>query len=129
YAEALNNLGDDGEARRYVNLVRSRPGVDMPPITEAGDALKARIMNERRVELAFEGHRWFDMRRWKVAMQYANEPAWGVSVKKDRATGSKTYELIQVDPNRKFEEQHYLSPIPRSEIERSPTLVQNPGYN
>lgn len=129
YAEALNALGNDGEARNYVNLVRSRPSVDMPPVTEAGDALKDRIMNERRIELAFEGHRWFDLRRWKVAMQYANEPARGVSAKKDRATGEITYELIVVDPNRKFEEQHYLSPIPRSEIERSPSLVQNPGYN
>ncbi len=129
YAEALNALGNDEEARYYVNLVRSRPSVNMPPVSEAGDALRARIMNERRIELAFEGHRWFDLRRWKVAMQYANEPARGVSAKKDRATGEITYELIVVDPNRKFEEQHYLSPIPRSEIERSPSLVQNPGYN
>lgn len=129
YAEALNNLERDEDARTYLNLLRARPSVNMPPVTESGEALKQRIMKERRVELAFEGHRWFDLRRWKTAMIYANEPAMGVAVKKDRTTGAKTYELIVVDPNRKFEEQHYLSPIPRSEIERSPSLTQNPGYN
>lgn len=127
-AEALYHLGDEGGARQALNAVRSRTTVQMPDVTDAGQDLWNRIMNERRVELAFEGHRWFDTRRWKTAMIHSNEPAMGVKVVKDRTTGNKTYELIEMDPFRKFEEKHYLSPIPRSEIERSPSLTQNPGY-
>ena len=64
YAEACIELGQDAEARTYINMIRERAG--MPPVTESGAALKARYRNERRVELAFEEQRFFDVRRWLI---------------------------------------------------------------
>src|SRR5690625_7573189 len=65
YAEASIELGDDADARRELNKIRARAG--MPDIQDSGEALKERYRNERRVELAFEEHRYFDIRRWKIA--------------------------------------------------------------
>src|SRR5699024_2618510 len=73
YAEAMYELGDEDTAREYLNMVRSRPSVDMPDVTESGEALFDRIVNERRIELALEEHRWFDVRRWKIAPSVLND--------------------------------------------------------
>ena len=67
YAEAKFEEGDEPTARFSLKQVRQRPGVNMPEVKDSGDALRERIHNERRVELAFEHHRFFDVRRWKVA--------------------------------------------------------------
>jgi hypothetical protein len=64
YAEASNELGEDAEARTYLNMIRKR--AFMPEVTESGAALKLRIRNERRIELVFEGQRFFDVRRWLI---------------------------------------------------------------
>lgn len=127
YAEAEFELGHEDVARQYINMVRARPSVNMPPVTDAGEALRARIQNERRVEFAFEGLRFFDVRRWKIADFTENIPILRMHITK-QADGSKVYQ-IQTLEKRSFLEQHYLVPIPRSEIDKSNgSLTQNPGY-
>ncbi|RYZ17918.1 MAG: RagB/SusD family nutrient uptake outer membrane protein, partial [Sphingobacteriales bacterium] len=65
YVEACIELGEDAEARTWLNKIRFRSG--MPAITESGDALRQRYRNERRIELAYEEHRFHDARRWMIA--------------------------------------------------------------
>ncbi|HEX2848422.1 MAG TPA: RagB/SusD family nutrient uptake outer membrane protein, partial [Chitinophagaceae bacterium] len=80
YAECEQALGHDGVARDYVNMIRNRASVNMPPVTESSTALQDRIRQERRVELCFESHRIYDVRRWKIASVTENKPLMGVSV-------------------------------------------------
>lgn len=127
YAEAMYNLGNETEARKYINLVRSRPGVTMPAVTESGNALLEHLQNERRIELVFEEHRWFDVRRWKIAPVTDNEDAKKMNITKD-ATSNKTYNVV-VFQQRAFFDRNYLAPIPQKEIEKNSKLAQNPGYN
>lgn len=128
YAEAKHFLGDDATARQFINIVRSRPGVNMPDVTESGAELFERIVNERRIELAFEGHRFFDVRRWKIAPTVLNINAQEMRIEKDPITGAKTYIVRDFLPERRFFDKNYRLPIPQSEMERSPSFTQNPGY-
>lgn len=129
YAEAQHMLGNEGEARTYVNMVRSRPGVNMPAVTAGGADLLNRIRNERRVELAFEGHRFFDVRRWKIAPETESKDIMGVTIKK-MANGTKTYEPKLLIDRPVWDDKWYLLPIPRAEVNRSlNALQQNAGYN
>jgi starch-binding outer membrane protein, SusD/RagB family len=86
-----------------------------------------RIRNERQIELCFEGHRYYDVRRWKIAMVTENKPCRQVIITRNAATGAKTYRYQDLE-TRAFSEKHYLLPIPRTEINRT-GLPQNPGYN
>lgn len=127
YAEAKFELGDEPTARQYLNMVRSRPSVHMPPVTDVGDALRSRIQNERRVELAFEEHRFFDVRRWKIATVILNQPFLRMDIVK-QLNGTKTYSIIKLNDS-KFLESQYLIPFPRAEVDKSlGSLKQNPGY-
>lgn len=128
YAEAEFYLGNEEECRDAINRVRNRESVKMPAVIESGDQLLEKLRNERRIELAFENHRYFDLRRWRIAEVYENIDAKGIEVvKKDDGTFS--YNPITV-LERKFLPQHYLLPIPRSEIIKSNnSLTQNPYYN
>lgn len=131
YAEALYNIGREDDARFYLNKIRQRARGNtstLPDITESGDALLKKIQHERRIELAFEEHRYFDVRRWKIAEQTDNYDLTGVHVVKE-TNGQKSYGLKTVEKSLKFYKQHYLMPIPRSEIERNNKLMQNPDYN
>ncbi|MFA6858232.1 MAG: RagB/SusD family nutrient uptake outer membrane protein [Bacteroidales bacterium] len=78
YAEAAYNVGKEDLCREYLNKVRSRSDVMMPEVTESGESLWDRVVNERRVELAFEAFRYFDVRRWKTAPFYENVPFAGM---------------------------------------------------
>lgn len=127
YAEAKFELGDDPTAREYLNRVRSRPGVNMPAVTESGEELRKRIQNERRVELAFEEHRFFDVRRWNIAGETESKPVLGMNIQR-AGNGTKTYSIVKVI-DRKFFDQQYLMPFPRSEVDKSQgSLIQNEGY-
>jgi hypothetical protein len=128
YAEAMYNLGNETVAREYLNMIRTRPSVKMPLVTESGTALLARIQQERRIELSFEEHRWFDVRRWKIAPKVLNVPARRMAVTKNSTTGLKSYSIIDFH-QRAFFDRNYLVPIPSYEIQKNPKLVQNPGYN
>jgi len=125
YAEAQIALGNEGEARRALNLIRTR--YQMPDIIEAGAALTTRYRNERRVELSIEQHRFNDIRRWKLEEVFS-KPALGARITKDGNT--LEYNLTSVvDNDRRFLAKMYLLPVPFAEIQRSNNkLTQNPGY-
>ena len=127
YAEAKFELGDEETAREYLNKIRSRTSVKMPPVTDTGENLRKRIQNERRIELVFEEHRFFDVRRWKIATTTEKRDIMAMNIQR-LPDGTKTYQP-EFLMRRNFENQHYLIPIPQSEIDRSlGSLVQNPGY-
>lgn len=132
YAEAMYQLGNETQTREHLNIIRQRARGGnsdvLPNITASGDALWKKIVNERRIELAFEEHRFWDVRRWKIADQTENATIHRMMITKNLASGKKTYEVKQLQ-ERKFLSQHYFLPIPRSEIEKDPNLIQNPGYN
>ena len=132
YAETQYQLGNEEAARTYINKIRERArggkaGI-LPAITSTGAALLGKIQQERRIELAFEDHRFFDVRRWKIAEQTENKPARKITIVRDDQTKKKSYK-IEVLQERKFFPQHYLLPIPRSEIQRNALLKQNPSYD
>ena len=126
YAEAQYHIGNENLAREYVNKTRLRNGVEMPLITSSGIDLLNDIKHERKIELAFEGNRWYDGRRWKDAEADFAKDVIGVEVLKDENTDIKTYRYF-VQKNRSFIESHYLWPIPVEEILKT-NLIQNPGY-
>jgi hypothetical protein len=129
YAEAQHMLGNDAVARSYANMVRKRTGVNMPDITEGGAALLARLQNERRIELAFEGHRYFDVRRWKIAGDTESKDIMGITISK-KSNGSKTYASKLLIDRPAWDDKWLLLPIPRAEVNRSlGMLQQNTGYN
>lgn len=125
YAEAEFYLGHEDVTRQYLDLIRHRAGITTN-LTETGVTLEQRLRNERQVELCLEGHRYYDVRRWKIADITENKPLMGVVITKN-SNGTKKYDYTQVQ-TRVFNPQNYLLPIPRDEINRS-GLTQNPGYN
>lgn len=125
YAEAQFYLGNEDVAREYLNKIRSRPSVNMPPVTDSGPALEKRIRNERRVELYAEEHRFFDIRRWKLQ---EDDYLYRVNVARDPSTGEETYSIAQL-MSFQLPERMYLTPIPQEEIAKNPMLEQNPGYD
>ncbi|MGO3807654.1 MAG: RagB/SusD family nutrient uptake outer membrane protein, partial [Sphingobacterium sp.] len=128
YAEAQFELGNEDIAREYLNQVRNRLSVKMPPVTDSGEKLRARIHNERMVELAFEEHRFFDVRRWMIAQETENADLLKMTIVKQTG-GKKAYTVSVLSAERDFRTQHYRLPIPRAEIEKSlNSLEQNPDY-
>lgn len=130
YAEAKFALGDEATCRQYINLVRARPGVNMPPIQPSvtGEALRARLYNERRIELAMEGHRFFDVRRWKIATITENRPIMGMNITRDPATGKQTYTPVVALVRQQFTPKMYLLPVATSELNRNPGMGQSDGW-
>jgi hypothetical protein len=126
YAEAQYHLGNEATANEYVNRVRNRTGVNMPDIAASGEELLEKIKHERKIELAFEGNRWYDARRWKDAASDFADRVIGVEVIRDPDTSEKSYRYF-VQQERAFPESHYFWPIPFEEITKS-DLIQNPGY-
>lgn len=136
YAEALLNLSGDGYTAPsgftasstpayYINQVRSKHGglAALPTGLNAAD-FKAKYENERFVELAFEGHRFFDVRRWKEADKYFTN-IQGLDLNR-LAEGVETPKTVQT---RQWNDKMYLFPIPQSEILKSGgALTQNPGW-
>ncbi|QEK51720.1 RagB/SusD family nutrient uptake outer membrane protein [Pedobacter aquae] len=132
YAEALNEAqGPVAGVYTYLNQVRRRPGVNLPLLvagspTLSKEQMRDLIHNERRVELCFEGHRFYDVRRWKKGETEFNKPVSGMRITR-QANGSFTYERFIVE-NRIFTSKNYLFPFPLVDINRQPALVQNPGW-
>lgn len=127
YAEANYFLGNEDVAREYLNLVRKRPSVNMPAVTENGEELFQRLVNERRIELVFEEHRWFDVRRLKIAPEVMSEDITRMKITK-QPSGKKVYEVLFWKEANFNPEKDYLLPIPQDEIDKSSLLEQNPGY-
>ncbi len=115
YAEAKNEAeGPDATIYDALDQIRARPGVNMPPVDRTKyntkETLREFIRHERRVELALEGYRYFDIKRWKIA--HTKLP----TIKNPGGV------------NLVFEEKHYLFPFPQSELDINPELKQNDGY-
>jgi hypothetical protein len=124
YAEACIELGQDDEAKTVLNLLRARAG--MPDITETGAALMDRYRNERRVELVFEQHRYFDIRRWMIAAAAMNRPANGIVIN-EAVSGTVSYTRNKIQ-DRAWADKMYWLPINQDELRRNASLVQNPLY-
>lgn len=130
YAEAQYELGNEEEARNYVNKIRDRVG--LPNISSSGSDLFKAIQHERRIELCFENYRYFDVRRWMIADSTENKDAIGIVwSKKDESgnidpSGKLGYEF-QTFQERAFYEKMYYLPIPIDEMNKT-DLEQNPGY-
>ncbi len=129
YAEAKNEAsGPDASVYSAINLIRQRAGMPDFPAGLSQSEMRDRIRNERQVELAFEEHRFYDVRRWKIAMDTENEPAYGISITKD-GSNNLTYARKVALGGRMFAEKHYWLPIPRAEIQSSGGLLeQSPQY-
>ena len=135
YAEAMNEaFGPDAvpegytmSARQALQQVRDRASSKLPKVVASDkETFREAVKHERRVELAFEDHRYWDLLRWKDAMDVLNKPVLGVAVSRNGEGWS--YEVQEV-ATRTFYEKNYYLPFLRSEIENSNnTLEQNPNY-
>lgn len=130
YAEACIELGEEEEARIYINKVRKRAG--MPPITDSGQALKERYRNERRIELAFEEHRFFDVRRWAIGPE-AYDITTKVAEIVYKLNPDRTTSTVPTIKHVNFEKyawhnKSYFLPILRDELNKNNLLIQNPEY-
>jgi len=130
YAEALNEAeGPVSDVHFYMNKIRRRAGMPDLPISLSKDQMRARIHNERAVELAFEEHRWWDVLRWKKAKEINEVPVEAMNVVKNGT--AFTYTRVPLDQlyQRVFVDRMYVYPIPQAEIVKSKgALVQTPGW-
>ena len=139
YAETLNECKDapDSDVYFYIDKVRSRAGLDgvvaswrnhsiYPDKPSTKEGMREIIKRERMIELAFEGQRFFDLRRWRDAMEYNNQEVRGWDYKAQKA--DDYYNLVTYYSNRKYKLKDYLWPIRISDLDKNPNLVQNPGW-
>ena len=115
YAEAVYNATGSANDATYgmtaneaINVLRNREDIQMPAFTEDGEAWVKRYERERLVELAFENHRFWDVRRWKKGAQYFKN----IQV----ATLSSNLMLTRSNVSRQWDDKYYFYPIPQSEL-------------
>jgi hypothetical protein len=142
YAEAAAETGDEAEATKWINKIRFRAG--MTAVTDKGAALKARIQNERRVELVYEEHRYHDARRWMIPAITVGRGIKSINVDAKLKAGTKAPKTYKYDKNtydyvytvedntsnetRKWVDKMYYRVLSRDELKRNTKLIQNPGY-
>ena len=126
-AEAAFELGKTGDALTSINLVRARAG-----IAALGSVTRDQIHNERKVELAFEGHRYWDVRRWRTAVNDLSIRWSGIRYILDVTSGKYLIQFIDnVDGTSRipqFRQENYYLPITNGRTANNPKLVENPGY-
>ena len=139
-AEALNELnGPSQQVYDALNIIRNRAGIpniqdswsDSSLTSEPGKhndqvGLREIIRQERLIELCFEGHRYNDIRRWKLGLEYFSTPVKGWSVDEDDQ--SDFYNVIDVGLRAFNSPRDYLHPISFNELNINPNLVQSPGW-
>ena len=134
YAEAAIESGTElATAKEYINAIRHRASASLPEVEATREALR----HERRVELAMEGHRWFDLCRWGIAKETMNAYRQKFQLKNWDALVSEYpfistidkshFELLDGDDMCEFKDYHVLMPIPQEQI-RLAGLEQNEGY-
>ncbi|MDN5202227.1 RagB/SusD family nutrient uptake outer membrane protein [Fulvivirgaceae bacterium BMA10] len=136
YAEALNESNGPASAYEWIDLIRSRAGLDgvvqswanasnNPSKPSTKEGLREIIQGERMIELVFEGQRFWDLRRWKRAHEFLNSDirAWNI----EGETTSDYYNVISVG-SYKFLNRDYLWPLAETDIIANSNLVQNPGW-
>ncbi len=142
YVEASIELGEEDVARDWLSRIRYRVG--MPAVTDTGDALKERYRNERRIELAYEEHRYHDARRWLIAEETLGQIVQTIDIRATLKPGATphvpyrydtdvydyTYTVVENTENetRTWDNKMFYRPITRDEINRNNLLVQNPLY-
>lgn len=126
YAEAINEVsGPTQEVYDAVNKIRLRVGHVPLPAGLSKDDMRIAIHHERAIELAFEGHRWFDARRWLKAREWFGGTMYKMKITKDN--GSLKYEKV-FHETRIYRDVMNLYPIPLGEMKKNSFLVQNPGW-
>jgi len=127
YAEAVFNATGSAKDDTYgmtandaINKLRTRADIQMPKFTEDGEAWVKRYERERLVELAFENHRFWDVRRWKKGAQYFS----AIQV----ANISSNLLLTRSTTTRQWNDKFNFYPIPQTELKKNPNLTQNPGW-
>jgi hypothetical protein len=129
YAEAANEFEGPAKAYDPIEKIRMRAGLN-PYKLPAGltqEEMRKVIQNERRLELAFEGHRFWDVRRWKIAPQTQTLQMTGLEVQRNSAGVVENLKRIDVRKHG-FKPALYLWPIPSGEVAKSSLTLQNPGY-
>lgn len=140
YAEAciglaqlgVNTAANEAEALTYINQIRAR--AYMPAISTSGSALVQSLRHERKIELAFEELRYFDIRRWMICTQ-AHANVKGIHIlygspsnpSSTYGTGVPAYTVKDVD-TRSWNSKCYFLPISKDEMDKNTKLIQNPGY-
>ena len=137
YAEALNEAfgptttgaGHDKTALEMVKEIRSKAGIANDVYADevaanGKDAFRTLIQNERRLELAFENHRYFDVRRWMLPL---NEPLYGMKISKDG--DALVYEKVEVEQRHFETPRDYYMALPFSEVIKNDNMVNNLGWN
>lgn len=130
YAEALNEYYDSPttEAYKAVNDIRERSGMPSLPDKLTQAEFRERVRNERAIELAFDGNRFWDIRRWEIAEEDGVMKGDIYGIRQYKIPGSKE---IRYEPyvyeTRSFKKAMYRHPFPQSEINKG-YLIQNPGY-
>ena len=147
YAEAKEMLGQltQGDLDKTINLLRDRVGMVHMELSNlpAGSDIRTEIQRERRIELFFEGHRYFDIIRWKqghilgedllgVNKRWLDQSRLAVDLDKDLTWKTKDgQQYLLIETGRTFNpDKHYLLPIPFKQMQLNPNLApQNPGWN
>ena len=126
YAEALNECDPTNpDIALYLNKVRNR--ASLPNVSALSqEQMRTVIQHERRVELAFEEHRSWDVRRWKIASSTLGAPLMGVQIER-KPLGGYTYMPVKVE-QRVFQPKMYWYPIPQSEVLKLKQWKQNNGW-
>ena len=129
FAEAAFNLGNGNEALDAVNQIRKRAGVVL--LTAAIN--RDEIRHERQVELMFEGHRYWDLRRWRIAIQVLSVNRSGLRYIQDASSGKFKLSVIHnmdgTVSTPQFYSQNYYLPVTLSRTSKNHNLVENPDYN
>lgn len=145
YIEACIELGEEDEAKTWLNRIRFRSG--MPALDDAltGDALRDAYRHERRIEMVYEEQRYHDARRWMIAPTTLGRDMTYISIVGKFKAGKELRDVYRHDKdiyeytytpivensheNRTWDDKMYLRPIHFNEMNRNTKLVQNPGYN
>ena len=126
YAEAKNEAsGPDPSVYDAINLIRQRAGIPNLIAGLGQSEMRDKIRNERRIELAFEEHRFFDIRRWGIAENLLNGPLIGVKIEK--VGDGFEYTRYEFE-TRSFPSKLYVLPIPQNEIDKNPAAKQILGW-
>jgi hypothetical protein len=133
YAEARNEIaGPDQSVYDAINMVRSRAQQPGLPAGLSKSEMFNRIVQERKVELFGEGFRYWDLRRWKMAVDVLHgKKVHGLLITKDANNPTNlTYSVVEAAnrPTYVFLDRFYVLPIPQSEIDKNINLKQNPEY-
>ncbi len=133
-AEAAIELNMESNARDYIEPIRTRAGLEQNLRLESysGVELRDRIRNERKLELAFEDQRYWDLRRWRIAEEALSIQVEGLKILRHIdgfGNANFTYETFDAEAEKmNFYERHYYLPIGQNRINNNNKLIENPGY-